>query len=686
MLSVLSSGILQPALVSAATQPWSEPTNHESYWQDAGYGTCTKTDGDGQATSFVMPTAPTNSTWSLLVLKGGQYNETYENPTAGQTYNSTLNDKGDTNPNNDSYIGISHIITCYKATTTTSVTPQAPSVEPACGPNNDIISLPTQVGVTYTQTGWVNNSNTVTATAQPTYTLSGTASWTYTDQNTTCSSQDKEIVTPTVTQQEVCGSNNDTYTVVDGANYDVVDNKDGTFTLTAANGYIFSTSGTNTETLTAPADKNTPCPVIAPCVVTTGPEKITKKSDFADVDESRTAGHYEFVEDGVRIYTDNNTSQAKVAWYHAVDYSLAEIGEPSIDYDSTFGIEPGMQIALDKDGNGTVEGYLVGEPDSYGNNWWSNTDFGVGAGMGYASYGTLQDYLDANPNAVVKAVGFSLGSGIYADGVLKSLTFGCHTWTFGKEIVPVTTCPAVLPTIYSTNKAHNGWTIPADAQYVNGGIQLNVSGNWDETYISRSMVGPLADIGTRVDFSANPEQYVGLHIVMDDGRVLVYEHEGSYAGQWWSTSSFGVASGMGYATFDTLENIVAANPGLMTSELRVLYTSPLASSTVVTSVTVGCTVYIFNKEGSTLGDTDVCPNITGSQATVPSGMTKNPVGNCVTDVSGGQGGGHVLATSTDLPATLPATGATNNLYLIIIAALATYGAVYFAQGRRQITK
>ncbi len=236
----------------------------------------------------------------------------------------------------------------------------------------------------------------------------------------------------------------------------------------------------------------------------------------------------------------------------------------------------------------------------------------------------------------------------------------------------VTICEEALPTIHSTNLDQNGWTLPMDAAYVDGGIKLNVSGtnpdtSWDETYIERSFVGPLADIGDQIDFTASPEQYVGIHIVTDKG-VLVYEKEGSYAGKWWSKSDFGAtASGMGYATFDTLANIVAKNPGVMTSALRILYTNPAATSSTVNSVTVGCAIYTFSHEddetptnpGNVLGDND----------------DKTPTT------------GKVLSTSTVLPATLPATGgSTASPFMIIIAALMAYGAAYFIQGRRILAR
>jgi hypothetical protein len=161
-------------------------------------------------------------------------------------------------------------------------------------------------------------------------------------------------------------------------------------------------------------------------------------------------------------------------------------------------------------------------------------------------------------------------------------------------LCPTPKACTLIPTILSMDKDSNGWYIPTEAEYVDGGIKLNVNGEWDTTSISRTMVGPLADIGSVVDFSASPNQYAGIHIDTDKG-TLTFEKEGSYEGKWWSESDFGVASGMGYKTFDTLENIVAANPGVMTSKLRVLYTHPLASSSIITSVIVGCAKYTFDK-------------------------------------------------------------------------------------------
>jgi len=80
------------------------------------------------------------------------------------------------------------------------VEPVAPTV--VCGPNNDVVTLPEVEHITYTQTGWLNGQNTVTATADEGYYFPGevevdsrneinmsqktTMSWTFTDENTSC--------------------------------------------------------------------------------------------------------------------------------------------------------------------------------------------------------------------------------------------------------------------------------------------------------------------------------------------------------------------------------------------------------------------------------------------------------------------------------------------------------------------
>jgi LPXTG-motif cell wall-anchored protein len=87
----------------------------------------------------------------------------------------------------------------------------------------------------------------------------------------------------------------------------------------------------------------------------------------------------------------------------------------------------------------------------------------------------------------------------------------------------------------------------------------------------------------------------------------------------------------------------------------------------------------------TLGDTDVCPNITGDQATVPSGMTKDNSGNCVTP--GGQGGdeGVVLSAATASPQ-LANTGENSLVSIIIGLAAVVMAAGLAIASRKQLSR
>lgn len=413
------------------------------------------------------------------------------------------------------------------------------------------------------------------------------------------------------------------------------------------------------------------CPItVTPCSELSSSAVLAKEDFIGTLSDTRATGHYLFTQQGLHIWTEGNTPTDKVAEYWSINKSLQQIGNPSTDYTNNGGGTPGLQLVVDFNNDGTPDGILVGE-SVYGNDWWlsngssqlvkDNAPSHTG-GSGSANHGTLNQWLTNFPNAKVLAGGFSLGSGVKGDGVIKSVTIGCVTYTFKYVAPPQPTVCTTWSTIHSTNLNKNGWTVPSDATYVENGIKLTVSGNWNETYIERSFVGSLANIGMGVDLTASPIQYAGIHIVTSKG-ILVYEKESTYNGKWWSTSDFGVSAGMGYATFDTVENIVAANPDVTTSLIRVLYTNPEANSSVVSGVKIGCVEYTFDSEltpttpGQILGDNAV---------STPK----------------------ILAASTTLPSSLPATGTTSSttLFVTIFAGLLTYGAVYFLQGKRDLVK
>jgi hypothetical protein len=170
---------------------------------------------------------------------------------------------------------------------------------------------------------------------------------------------------------------------------------------------------------------------------------IMVPDDFDAHSDTRATGHYEVVGTGLHLWTEGTTSTDKVAEYVATATPLAAVGEPSLDYTNTAGGLPGAQLVVDFDADGTDDGILVGEA-VYGNDWWLNNGAKQfvkdGApshtgGYGSANHGTLDQWRSAFPNAVVRAFGFSLGSGVKGDGVLNAINFAGDRYTFAAPVV-----------------------------------------------------------------------------------------------------------------------------------------------------------------------------------------------------------------------------------------------------------
>jgi hypothetical protein len=149
------------------------------------------------------------------------------------------------------------------------------------------------------------------------------------------------------------------------------------------------------------------------------------------------------VEDGLHIWTEGATNTDKVAEYVVTDAPLANVDEPSLEYASTVGIAPGFQLVVDYDADGSADGILVGET-VYNGDWWASNgteQFVKDAapshegGSGSENHGTLDQWRDAFPNAVVQAFGFSLGSGVFGDGVLTAIDFAGTHYTFANSVV-----------------------------------------------------------------------------------------------------------------------------------------------------------------------------------------------------------------------------------------------------------
>jgi hypothetical protein len=207
---------------------------------------------------------------------------------------------------------------------------------------------------------------------------------------------------------------------------------------------------------------------LAPAAHADGGQTVTIRQGDLNTADTRANGHVEFLRDGLHVYTDGSADSGdngnggtwntdKAAGYFAFNDSLANVAagdEPSMAWygttgTCTAGIAPSVQLAFDKDGNGTWDGYLVGEK-IYNGNWWGTGNLPsdpssptVGGGGGPAN-GTLEQWANAFPNGQIIAAGFSLGSGCYGDGILRNMVIDGTTVQFTSD--PLVTTVAVTGT------------------------------------------------------------------------------------------------------------------------------------------------------------------------------------------------------------------------------------------------
>jgi len=161
--------------------------------------------------------------------------------------------------------------------------------------------------------------------------------------------------------------------------------------------------------------------------------------------DTRSAGHAEYVEGGLHIYTDDASSNAKLQRAKDVaDFPLSQVGQFAANYDTGFGPGPGVKVVVDFDG---IVGTLIWESvyDVAGEqDLWlpESSNAGIiapdnGGGYGSTRHGTVNEWLVNYPDATVLGIQFGIGSGVFADGVLHTVTAGCTTYSFDYQDIPV---------------------------------------------------------------------------------------------------------------------------------------------------------------------------------------------------------------------------------------------------------
>lgn len=137
--------------------------------------------------------------------------------------------------------------------------------------------------------------------------------------------------------------------------------------------------------------------------------------------------------------TTPSSPQNKATAYFAVDDPMASFAEPSVVFGNGTGGKPGLQAEIDADNDGVADAMLVGEPwvPGYGNSWSAfNPLVGtlpqfVKDGAPHSDswkasnyWGSWAEWLAAFPNAQVKLVGLSLGSGVLGKWEVTAFRYG----------------------------------------------------------------------------------------------------------------------------------------------------------------------------------------------------------------------------------------------------------------------
>lgn len=366
-----------------------------------------------------------------------------------------------------------------------------------------------------------------------------------------------------------------------------------------------------------------------------------------NTDYTRSAGHNDFLSDGVHLYTDDATSQAKAAAYFDVDMPLADAGEPNMDWatDSST-TQPGLQLVVDLDGNGTADGTLVGEP-VYNGDWWlpgtkidgSPVDPGFltgapehGGGYGSDNHGTLDEWRTAFPNAEILQSGWSLGSGVHGDGTIYRITVGSTNYVFSKADVGEKTLYASdIDQSETRATGHNDfrptggvrvWTESNTSTDKAAGyfpVNTPLAGTGEPSLDYRHTSGGVPSVQLGVDFDGNGTQ---------DGYLV---GETIYGNDWWisngSPAVFKDAApehggGFGSDNHGTLNQWRAAFPDAQIVTGGWSLGSGLKGDGVINGITIGTTKYLFTGKnvapsvasvtGSTLANQAVTVTLKGT--------------------------------------------------------------------------
>ncbi|MEZ0578461.1 Ig-like domain-containing protein [Nocardioides sp. MH1] len=378
-----------------------------------------------------------------------------------------------------------------------------------------------------------------------------------------------------------------------------------------------------------------------------------------NTDATRATGHNDFLADGVHVWTEGATSTDKAAGYIDVHQPLADVGEPSLDWVGTLPATPGTQLTTDFDGDGDVDGILVGEP-AYGGNWWvgsiqdqsvfdaPNTPPTTGGGGGTYN-GTLDEWRAAYPDAQVIQSGWSLGSGVHGDGTLYGITVGDTDYVFTNDQADTTKVLHPNDVVHPDTRAtgHNDFRLTSGVRvWTEGSTSTDKADGYFSTDVSFDSVGePKMDWRARgttntvkpglqllvdIDGDGAPDGTLVSEPTYANGTTLYKEPFGLT--NWWLTNGSSPAlkalaptdcspSGCGYGS--PYNGSLAEWRDALPAQAKVVGAgwslgSGVKGDGIINSITVGLTTYTFKEEAPT-DEAELTPVDVNTDATRATG-------------------------------------------------------------------
>lgn len=374
-----------------------------------------------------------------------------------------------------------------------------------------------------------------------------------------------------------------------------------------------------------------------------------------DTSATRITGHNVFAGGQVRVYTEGATSTDKAAGYFDVNKSLSAVAssEPTMAWAPNNPpnlLRPGMQLKVDFDADGSIDGILVGEPTYangdplYGNVWWASNDSKAfvksgapshAGGFGSDNNGTLAAWKAAFPGARVLQGGWSLGSGVKGDGFISSFTIAGDTYTFSNPAQATTELSEEdVNTSETRAKGHNTFlpeggveiltedtsSLSKSAGYFVTNIPLGQAGEPSMSYSNYAgSLKPSVQLVTDFDNDGLPDGILVGEPTYANGSLL-------YGNDWWLTSSAPAyikadapqqGGGFGSQWHGQLSEWRAKFPQAKVLAAGWSLGSGVQGHGVINSITVGNTKYTFVGEPP-----NVAPTASPVTASTPFGTAK----------------------------------------------------------------